>query len=67
MEKLDDYTSRKFILAILAMGQVSVGFWQGKVPVTYWLIFLGSTFLGYGVLNFLGTMGIKVGQDNAKS
>ena len=55
-QKTDDYTSRKFILALISIALVSIGFFQGRVPVLYWLTFLGVTFLGYGALNILGAL-----------
>lgn len=50
---VQDYTSRKFILAILAMGQVSYAFFSGKLTVEYWLGALGVCVFGYGALNLI--------------
>ena len=49
--KLEDYTSRKFLLALLSMAQVSVAFFMGKIPFEYWLGFLVLLVFGYGALN----------------
>lgn len=52
-QKVEDYTSRKFLLALLAVGQVSVAFWLGKITNVEWMVFLALTFVGYGGLNVI--------------
>jgi hypothetical protein len=51
--KLDDYTSRKFVLALLAMGLSSTAFFLGKLPFQWWLGFLTLLVFGYGALNIV--------------
>ncbi len=55
-QKAEDYTSRKFILVLIAVAQVSIAFWTGRLGSLEWMIFLGSSFLGYGALNLLADL-----------
>jgi hypothetical protein len=52
--KVEDYTSRKFVLALLSVVLASVAFFfTNKLPVLYWLIYMFAIVLGYQGVNLL--------------